>query len=72
MATPDSVTLIEVAEPLVAEPVGAFGVPKLVRVTVKVAIPSEVTLAVELSGFVFKIMTRNFFPESLIFSAEVV
>ena len=32
-----SETLIDVAEPVVAEPVGASGVPRVVRVTVRVA-----------------------------------
>ena len=55
-----------------AEPVGASGVPRFTRVTVKVAFPSDVTDAVELSGLVFKTTTRYFFPLSAIASASVV
>ena len=65
-------TLIDEAEPLVAEPVGVAGVPKFVTVTVRVAFPSEVTLAVELSGFVLTTTTRYFLPLSLILREPVV
>ena len=65
-------TLIDEAEPLVAEPVGVVGGLMLVRVTVRVALPSDVTVAVELSGFVFNTMTRYFFPLSPIAKAAVV
>ena len=67
-----SETLIEFVTFDVADPVGASGVPRFTRVTVKVAIPSDVADAVELSGFVFNTMTRYFFPLSAIFKESVV
>ena len=72
MATPVNETLIEFVTLAVAEPVGATGVPRFTRVTVKVALPSDVTDAVELSGLVFNTTTRYFFPLSAIFKEAVV
>ena len=72
MATPVKETLIDDAEPLVADPVGATGGEIFVRVTLSVAFPSEVTVAVELSGFVFVITTRYFLPLSPIAKVPVV